>query len=68
MAWEHISFELPRPGEAYYIENKGGFQLVRSDKYLALYLALWYPALVFALASVGIMRLHRFTILSCLSP
>jgi hypothetical protein len=67
VAWEHISFELPRPGEAYYVETKGGFQLVSSDKYLALLLPLWYASLVFALAGVGVLRFRRqFSIRSAL--
>ncbi len=32
----------------------------------AIYFPLWYPALIFALASVGILRLGRFTIRSAL--
>ena len=67
VAWEYISFELPQPGEAYYIENKGGFQLFSSDEMLALYFPLWYPALVFALASITALRLgRRFTLRSAL--
>jgi hypothetical protein len=67
VAWEHRYIELPQPGEAYYVEIKGGFQLVRSDKYLALNFPLWYPALIFALTGVGALRLAgRFTLRSAI--
>lgn len=67
VAWEHIFFELPQPGDAYYVETKGGFQLHSSDKYSALYFPLWYPALIFALAGVASLRLGcRFTIRSAI--
>jgi hypothetical protein len=67
VAWEHITFEFPKPGEAYYVETKGGFQLFSSDKYMALYFPIWYPALIFALAGVAAQRLgRRFTLRSAI--
>ena len=67
VAWEHITFELPKPGEAYYVETKGGFQLFSSDKMSAVYFPLWYPALIFALAGIAALRLgRRFTLRSAI--
>lgn len=59
VTWEHITFELPKPREAYYYKSKGGFELFSSDKSSALYLPIWCAALVFALAGVGVLRFRR---------
>ena len=45
------------------VARNGAFGIIYPDE---VYFPLWYPALVFALASVGILRIGRFTIRSAL--
>ena len=45
------------------VARNGAFGIIYPDE---AYFPLWYPALVFALASVGILRLNRFTLRTAL--
>jgi len=50
-----------------FVETNGRFSSRRYGKGIAVYFPLWYPALVFALAGVGVLRFRRqFSIRSAL--
>ena len=62
--WQFSTTHKDRMGRLSDIDmvNRGGF----GRGHACFYFPLWYPALIFALASVGILRVNRFTIRSAL--
>lgn len=61
--WHHAIEEWRSEEFKQIVETGGQFGTIYPDE---LYFPLWYPALIFALAGVGILRVGRFTIRSAL--
>ena len=65
--WSHFSREVEKHGQFVLSARPKGFSRFTSDTSVEVFFPIWYPALVFAFAAVGGLRLGKpFTICSAL--
>jgi hypothetical protein len=65
--WSYFSREVEKHGQFVLSARPKGFSRFTSDTSVEVFFPLWYPALIFALAGVGVLRLgRRFTLRSAI--